>query len=69
MSLVPEKRLKTWIFAGLSIGKRMYHLFPLSHARDELPIPSIVEALNCAHSEYSRADLLVAVRAMKIIER
>lgn len=47
----------------------MYHLLPPSKFRDELLNASIVKALNCAHSEYSRAKVLVAVRALKIIKQ
>lgn len=69
MSIVSDRRLNSWKIKGLSTGDNIQSFFPLSNATVELPSPPIEEALNGPNSEYSRRDLLISIRALKIIEQ
>lgn len=69
MLLVSEWRLRAWTVVAQNTGSKLQSLFPLSNAACEPPSPSIEDALNSSLSEYSRTDLLISIRALKIIEQ
>ena len=63
-----QKKINSWkILANASRG-HLVATFPVSNELETLPQPSIEEALN-ENSEYSRYDLVLCVRVLKVIEQ
>ena len=68
MNMASRKRISSWTIAARACGGQLFNTFPVSNSVEYMPTPSIEEALN-GSSEYSRADLLLCVRALKLIEQ
>ena len=66
MTMASRKRISSWTIAARACGGQVFNTFPFSNSIEYMPTPSIEEALN-GSSEYSRADLLLCVRALKVI--
>lgn len=68
LTMASDSRLRAWKVGARVLGTQMYEMFPLSNSPDCLPHPSIEEELHNG-TQYSRADLLLCVRALKVIEQ
>lgn len=64
-----EKRLKVWKAAASASKQSLSRMFPLSNSLEALPKPNIEEALSRMSRNYSRFDLRLAVRTLKVIEQ
>ncbi|PXF40886.1 hypothetical protein BWQ96_09379 [Gracilariopsis chorda] len=68
LQMASQRRLLAWNAAARIQGKQLEHIFPACNSIDALPKPTIEEEL-CNCTSYSRADLLLYVRALKIVEQ
>lgn len=66
--MASRKRAVSWTRATKMHGVRLESIFPASHSTAVLPEPSIEEHLR-SRKDFSRGDLLLCVRALKVIEQ
>ena len=68
LTMASKKRTTTWTIAAKASGARILNIFTVSNSSECIPKPSIEEALNKG-SDYTRTDLLLCVRVLKVIEQ
>lgn len=67
--MASQRRTAEWRIASSAAGKRLHSMFPVSNKPETLPQPSIEHALNDPTSSYHRADLLICIRVLKVVEQ
>lgn len=68
LQMASLRKLLVWNAAAVGLGRRLEDIFPVSNSPDVLPKLSIEEELWTGKS-YSRADLIIFVRTLKVIEQ
>lgn len=68
LQMASHTRFLRWTAAAKVHGKQVEDMFPVSNSPTVLPKPSIEDQL-CGSTAYSRADLLLGVRILKVIEQ
>lgn len=66
--LASDRRLSTWLSAAKESFHAVKDIFPVSNSRGCLPQTPIEDLLNNG-SDYPRVDLMIALRALKVIEQ
>lgn len=68
IKMASKRRISIWNLSTVALGKTVDQHFLVSNSPDVLPIPSIEYCLSSPGGDYLRADLINAIRTLKLLE-
>lgn len=69
LQMASRRKLKSWHITAMAIGRQMKDVSPISNTHPVMPEPSMEDCLCDPRSDFSRSDLLLCVRTLKVIEQ